>query len=30
MPQETVVQLRNVTKRIGSKTIVDHLSFDGT
>lgn len=28
MSQETVVQLRNVTKRIGSKTIVDHLSFD--
>ncbi|MDF2668203.1 MAG: transporter ATP-binding protein [Paenibacillus sp.] len=28
MTQETVVQLRNVTKRIGGKTIVDHLSFD--
>lgn len=28
MPQETVIQLRNVTKRIGSKTIVDHLTFD--
>lgn len=28
MTQETVVQLRNVTKRIGEKTIVDHLSFD--
>ncbi|WP_028552217.1 ABC transporter ATP-binding protein [Paenibacillus sp. UNC451MF] len=24
----SVVQLRDVTKRIGSKTIVDHLSFD--
>ena len=24
----SVVQLKNVTKRIGSKTIVDHLSFD--
>ncbi len=28
MSQEIVVQLRNVTKRIGSKTIVDNLSFD--
>jgi ABC-2 type transport system ATP-binding protein len=28
MSQEIVVQLRNVTKRIGGKTIVDHLSFD--
>ncbi|MFK7696736.1 ABC transporter ATP-binding protein [Paenibacillus sp. HJGM_3] len=28
MSQEIVVQLRNVTKRIGSKTIVDHLTFD--
>lgn len=28
MTQPTVVQLRNVTKRIGGKTIVDGLSFD--
>ncbi|CAM3624268.1 ABC transporter ATP-binding protein [Marinicrinis lubricantis] len=25
---EPIVQLKNVTKRIGSKTIVDHLTFD--
>jgi ABC-2 type transport system ATP-binding protein len=28
MSQETVIQLRNVTKKIGGKTIVDHLTFD--
>jgi ABC-2 type transport system ATP-binding protein len=28
MESNCVVQLRNVTKRIGSKTIIDHLSFD--
>ncbi|WP_127586875.1 ABC transporter ATP-binding protein [Paenibacillus koleovorans] len=28
MSQDVVVQLRNVTKRIGSKTIVDKLTFD--
>nr|WP_246078974.1 ABC transporter ATP-binding protein [Paenibacillus piri] len=28
MNTNAVVQLRDVTKRIGSKTIVDHLSFD--
>ncbi|GAA3400984.1 ABC transporter ATP-binding protein [Paenibacillus hodogayensis] len=28
MSQQSVVQLRNVTKRIGGKTIVDSLSFD--
>ncbi|PYI56401.1 ABC transporter ATP-binding protein [Paenibacillus flagellatus] len=28
MSDHTVVQLRNVTKKIGSKTIVDRLSFD--
>lgn len=28
MPQQPVVQLRNVTKRIGGKTLVDRLTFD--
>lgn len=28
MQDNTVLQLRNVTKKIGSKTIVDHLTFD--
>ncbi|RKN84969.1 ABC transporter ATP-binding protein [Paenibacillus ginsengarvi] len=28
MSQQPVVQLRQVTKRIGGKTLVDHLSFD--
>jgi ABC-2 type transport system ATP-binding protein len=28
MAQNTAVEIRDLTKRIGSKTIVDHLSFD--
>jgi ABC-2 type transport system ATP-binding protein len=28
MSENTVLQLRNVTKKIGSRTIVDHLTFD--
>lgn len=28
MTENTVLQLRNVTKKIGSRTIVDHLTFD--
>lgn len=28
MREQAVLQLRGVTKKIGSRTIVDHLSFD--